>query len=1363
MGRTPAKVILVELVDRFGQSLIDGLHDAVVVTDARLTVIAWNPAMEQLTGVRRADAVGRPAESLLQFLREAGLDGLLARARGGEPTMTEAHCMLAGRRAWVEARYFPWRDDGGQVAGVVGLHNDVTERRRRAIFVRAVEAVGQSLASSLDLNEVLDTIVEKALEVMGAESALVVSWDGIAPSFTVMRAAGRLSGQYSDAGFIPVGGGPISRAVLQGRTIATPNVLEDPETWLSPERRAQVEREGFKAVVSAPLRSKGRVHGALVVHYWTERTFAEEDIAALRWLADQAALAIENARVFADATRRAERLRELAEVEELVTESLVVDDVLRRIASATARLLNAPSVQLWTADGAERVLRLQASYAEPGSTDVRMRRTVSFGEGVSGRVADSKAPIYVDDVTSDARALSAEWARETGIQRMLSVPILSGDDLLGVLAVRSRSTELASEENRALVTSLAARAAVALQNARSYADAVRRGGRLRDLVAVSRSISASLDAGDVMQRIAAAAAAMRPGAIAAVNTFDETRERLRAAAVSSPEYEELPLERAATTGLPGLVVEQHQPVLVPQPVSHPRTLARAWWERRPRAAYYGVPIDVGDTFVGVLDYIIPDGLPDSEEQEAMRLLAAQAGVAIRNAHLYQAERVQAERVRALAAVNQRISSSLELDELLRTISESAAQLTGVKFGSFWLADEPMRTLTFVGGSNAEMADDFPLRALSYDEGGCGWVARNRKTLVVDDVHNDARVASPQWGARWGLRSFIAYPVIVGDQLVAVLSLSHSEPIRFTPDTVEVIEMFIGQASVAIQNARLYREAQRRRDVAEVLARLGRELAGTLEVERIAALVAHGLVELVNVHGAAVFRFEPEDGSLHEIAAFGPAAAIIKGAVMRPGEGAVGRAVAERKLVVSPDVLREPRIELPSELRARLAAEDLRAIVAIPLLTHERIIGALGLSDRTGREFTPDEIHTLQAFADQAALAFENARLYATAQDSLTRLRETQAQLVQAAKMSALGQLVSGVAHELNNPLSVIIGYGQLLLGREVPAAMRRPVELMVAQGDRMAKIVRNLLFFARQRPPERAAVKLNAVIEQTLALRTHQLALSGIAVDTAFEPELPDITGDAQQLEQVFLNLLLNAEQAIREVKSQGHILVRTRMSPDGRTIHADVIDDGPGIPPEALPRVFEPFFTTKTVGSGTGLGLSVSYGILEEHGGKLSVQSRPGETIFTIELPVTRAPEAAPAQPPRRLAPSGTGRVALVVEDEPSVLDLVVTLLSQQGWRVDTASGGRIGLECVERRAYDLIVSDIRMPDGDGQQFYRNVLAHEPVLAKRFIFITGDTANPDGWRSLEEAGVPVIEKPFAPATFEEAVARVLATAATAP
>ena len=1344
-------------MELFGDGLIEGLDDAVVVTDAHLAVIAWNSAMERLTGIERAAALGRPAVELLGFFRDVGLLPLLAAATRGESSSVETRCAPPGRSGdvWLEARYLPWRDPRSGRSGAIGIHRDVSERRRRAAFVRAVEAVGQSLASSLNLNEVLDTIVGKALEVMAAESALVVSWDGRDQRFAVLRAAGRLSAEYAAAGFIPVGGGPISRALLTGTPTFTSDILSDAEVTLSPDRRAQVRREGFKAVAAAPLRSKGRAHGALVVHYWTERSFADEEIAALQWLAEQAALAIDNARVYADATRRAERLRALAQVEQLVSESLVVDDVLRRIAQAAARLLNAPAVQLWTADTSERVLRLQASWVEPGSADFRMRRTVPFGEGVAGRVAETKTAIYVDDVLQDVGALSAEWARETGIQRLLSVPILAGDDLLGVLAVRSRTDDLASEENRALVASLAARAAVALQNARSYAEAVRRAARLRDLVAVSRAISASLDTSEVMTGITQAAASLRPGALSAVHVFSADRATLRTMAASSPEWD-LPTERAARDGLCGLVVEEHGPVLVPQPLQHSRTMAPAWWARRPRATYYGVPIDVGKTFVGVLDYILPEGLPDPEEQEALRLLAAQAGVAIRNANLYQGERVQAERVRALATVNQRISSALELDVLLRTISESAAQLTGVRFASFWLADEASRTLAFMGGSVEEMVRDFPQPTVTYDEGGgIGWVARTRRRLRVDDVYSDPRMINLDWWQRWSMRGFLAYPVMAGDRLLAVLCLSHPEAVIVTPDVGEVIEMLVAQASVAIQNARLYREAQRRRDVAEVLARLGRELTGTLETERIAELVTRGIVDLLGVQGSVVFRLQPEDGTLHAIAAHGPAAFLVRDVVLEAGEGIAGRAVAEHKVVMTSDVTQEPRVEHTAEHRAALARHDIGAMLGIPLFSQERTIGALAVGDHTGREFTEDELQAVQAFADQAALALENARLYASAQDSLTRLRETQAQLVQAAKMSALGQLVSGVAHELNNPLSVIIGYGQLLLAREVPESLRRPVELMVAQGDRMAKIVRNLLFFARQRPPERVAVNLQTVVEQTLALRINQLTLSGITVETQFAANLPEIAGDAQQLEQVFLNLLLNAEQAILEVKPQGRIVVRTRLSPGGDFVCADVIDDGPGVAPDALPHVFEPFFTTKTVGSGTGLGLSVSYGILEEHSGRLSLQSRRGETVFTVELPIASPPAETVAAPPRPAVLRGDGQVALVVEDEPTVLDLVVTLLEEIGWSVDVAQGGRPALERLADRAYDLIVSDVRMPDGDGQELYRGVGERAPALARRFIFITGDTANAEAREFLERTGVPVIEKPFSAAVFLEAVARV--------
>jgi PAS domain S-box-containing protein len=962
-------------LDAPGTSLIEGLDDAVVVTDASLRVIGWNGAMEKLTGILRWDAVGRSAPAVLAFLRDVDVAGHLARALAGARSSTGGvRYEIAERGGWLDARYAPWHAADGSIGGVVGTHVDVTEQRRRATFVRALEAIGQSLTSSLDLNEVLDTIVTRALEVMRADAALVVSWDGMAEDFTVMRAAGRLSDQYAAQGSIPVGGGPISRAILQATVVTTENVLDDAATVLRPERRAQIEREGFKAVAAAPLRSKGRVHGALVVHYWTARPFDTEDVAALRLLAEHAALAIDNARLYADATRRAERLRELAQLEQHVGESLVVDDVLRRIAQATARLLDAPVVQVWTADPSQRLVRLSASSVEPGYPEVRMPRTVRFGQGNVGRTAETKTAVYVDNIADDPHALSAEWARETGIVHELSVPVLSGDDLLGVLTVRSRHGGLSTEENRVLVTSFAARAAVAMQHARTYAEAVRRAGRLRDLVSVSHSIAASLDASDVMQRIARAAAAMTPGAMAAVHLFDPASRMLRATGLSTGDWDGLPTERGAGVGLPGLVVEARAPVLIPQPMSHPRTMAPAWWSRRPTATYYGVPINVGETFVGVLDYILPEGLPDGEAQEALRLLAAQAGIAIHNAGLYQAERVQAERIRTLAGVNQRLSGALELDDLLRTISEFAAQITGVRFVAFWLADEPTRTLAFMGGSVSEIAADFPSPTLSYDSVGIGWVARTHQTLVVEDVTVGNLAIHPEWWARWNLRAYVACPVVAGNQLLAVLSLSHPEPIAFTDDMRDVIEMFVAQAAVAVQNARLYQEARRRRDVAESLARVARELTGTLDAERIGDLITEGVVELLRARGATLYQYDAETSCLVSLRTYGSHAEVTLDLVLEPGEGVAGRCVVERRIIATPDIIRESRVQMTPALRARLERFATGAVVAVPLMTHDRIVGALSVADVPGRTFTADELQTLQVFADQAALAFDNARL-----------------------------------------------------------------------------------------------------------------------------------------------------------------------------------------------------------------------------------------------------------------------------------------------------------------------------------------------------------------------------------------------------
>src|SRR5262245_28380484 len=766
------------------------------------------------------------------------------------------------------------------------------------------------------------------------------------------------------------------------------------------------------------------------------------------------------------------------------------------------------------------------------------------------------------------------------------------------------------------LTLLAEQASIALDHARLYTEATRRAERLRELAELSQSITASLDTGDVMQRIVDAAAGIAAGAMAAVHVYDPARHILRVAAYSNDDLRGRPVERAADSGLAGVVYERRQPIIVANPAEHPRSIAREWWQARPTATYHGLPIMSAGSFLGVLDYVAPRGLPDSDTQEALRLMAAYAGIAIRNASLYQAERSQAARVGALATINHRISSALNLESLLRMIAESAADLTGVKYALFWLADEEQRTLTIKSASAPGIVEDFPQPTASYDVDSIGWLARHRAPLRIDDTAVDERIVHREWWRRWGIQAFAGYPVMAGEELLAVLVLCHSEPIRFTEENHDVVDMFIAQASVAIQNARLFLDAQRGREVAEALARLGGELTGTLDLERIADLVARGTVELLGGVGSVVYGYDPERNCLKIISSWGHAPGA-KGSMLQVGEGVAGRAVQERRIVATRDVLNDPDIQLSPEKRGGAQAQGYRSIVGAPLMARDRVVGAMTMGAEAGRRFSWDELRLFQAFADQASLAFETARLYASARDNLARLRETQAQLLQAGKMSAIGQLVSGVAHEINNPLSVIIGYGQLLLSRGVPEALRRPMELMVQQADRMAKIIRNLLYFARQRPPERAAVDLNVVIEQTLALRMNQLTLSGIAVERDFAAELPPVTGDAQQLTQVFLNLLLNAEQAIAVTGSSGSITFRTRIIDDGLAIRAAVEDNGPGITPEILPRVFEPFFTTKEVGSGTGLGLSVSYGIAQEHGGRLFAESEPGRTVFTLELPV--------------------------------------------------------------------------------------------------------------------------------------------------
>ncbi|MBI4240550.1 MAG: response regulator, partial [Candidatus Rokubacteria bacterium] len=325
-----------------------------------------------------------------------------------------------------------------------------------------------------------------------------------------------------------------------------------------------------------------------------------------------------------------------------------------------------------------------------------------------------------------------------------------------------------------------------------------------------------------------------------------------------------------------------------------------------------------------------------------------------------------------------------------------------------------------------------------------------------------------------------------------------------------------------------------------------------------------------------------------------------------------------------------------------------------------------------------------------------------------RLDSATQKLLQAEKMTALGELVAGVAHEINNPLSSIMGYAQLLLGKDLPAEVRRRLETMLSEADRVARIVKNLLTFARKHPPEKNYLGLNGVIEKTLELKAYHFRVSQIRLEKNLAPDLPLTMLDFHQIQQVLFNLLNNAEQAIVEAARGGTIRVSTRLV--GDRIEARVADDGPGIPRDIQARVFEPFFTTKKEGKGTGLGLSLCYGIVQEHGGGIRLESQPGKgTTFVIDLPVVRE-DPAPVEEAPRATPGAVPRLrVLVIDDEQSVQDFLVALLRERGHKVDTATDVPEALRKIAANGHDLIISDMKMPHGTGRDIYMATLEKSP------------------------------------------------------
>ncbi len=1316
-------------------------------------VRAHHPFLHRFVAVGddgRVLAASGPRVPEATFVARDVLDAVLRR---GEPEVTAPQQSPTDRRQ-VVSLMVPVQDRQGRIAGVVGAEMDLETLSlylsalplSRGQAVAAVAPGGAVLARSASPDKFFDRDL-----------------GGVPEAGPLLRLSGGTA-EWASPGGVPhlAGAAGMDRAVWVVMAAVPSGVAFSPAAGRLKRDLVGLGAATMLALLVAWLIGN-RMHGSVRALIRGARDLESaqgpqitvstgDELAELAEHFNRALHARRQALTALDARQR--HLRALADVNAALSHQLDLEPLLKQITLALAQLTGARNVVFWELDGAHGRLVRRAWSSDPSISADDLPPALTLDEGGTGWVATHRQALFIEDVTRDPRIQSQQWAAGHGLFSFVGVPVVSGDDLLGVLTLNLPREDLPAEDDREILTSFASQAAVAVRNARLFAEATRRRREAEELAHGARMLTESLDVTEVADRVVESVLPIFGADSAGLRLLrpDGTLEAIAWAGAAAGHFQPGHVIEAGT-GLAVRVIAEGRAVSTSDIFADPALALtddlRRWIEQSGTRALLAAPLRAKGQLIGVL-LIASRAVREFSDAEGalLQAFADQAALAMENARLYgEATRRQHE-AEEIARVAQTLTGSLDVSDIAQRIVGSVLPVLRARSSGFRLV-QPDGSLMVIpqgqaGGVHAPYGHIVP-----PGYGVTGRTVADGLPVVTADVLHDSRILlTEDMRGRVGvsgLGAFLAVPLRVQGRVLGALSIADRTGRRFTDVETALLQTFADQAALALDHARLYEQTRQRLRHVESIREVVEQILVPFTLEERLNLIARKAAEMFDADLALVgLRAEGEDRLV--IRAGHRLVAGELGQSIAMGEGALGLAAAKHEGVLVNDYA-----SWSGRMRRMLTPERrdlIEATVAYPLMIRGEVIGALSVAflGKEDRRFVPEDMERLATLAAPAALAIEHSRLYDELASRVRQLQETQAQLVQAGKLSAVGQLVSGVAHELNNPLSVVIGYGQLLKGKQLPPEVRGPLEMMVAQGERMAKIVQGLLLFSRQRKPQRAPVDLPAVIEQTIALRVTRLRLSGIRVELDHAPGVAPAEGDVHQLQQVFLNLLLNAEHAIMTGGRGDTIRVRAHERTEGGRswVVVEFEDNGHGIAPEVMPRIFEPFFTTKKVGEGTGLGLSVSYGIVQQHGGRLTVESVPGRTVFTVALPsAAQAESARQTVSPLQVGVYGFGRRALVVDDEPGMVDLVMALLKDTGWQVEVASTGRSALERVRAARFDVVLTDIRMPDGSGEDFYRAVVREQPALAKRFVFMTGDTANPSAWQFLEANQAPVLEKPF--------------------
>ncbi|HUM14286.1 MAG TPA: GAF domain-containing protein [Candidatus Nitrosotalea sp.] len=1099
--------------------------------------------------------------------------------------------------------------------------------------------------SPTNLQPVLDAVVRSAARFCGADDAELFRLDGeylavAAHHGPIPAPVGRL---------IPLVQGSVSgRAFAERRAIHVADLQAEAEEF--PVTSGMARELGFRASLSVPLLREGMAVGTITLRRAEVNPFTDKQIKLLQTFADQAVIAIENVRLFNETKEALERQTATSEILRVISTSPTdVQPVFDAIAGSSRRLCNAFNGAVFQFDG-ELIRFVGESGIRREAIEV-MRDVFPAPpsrNSATARAILERAVVHISNVREDSEYRTQEWASAMGIQSVLSVPMLHEGRPIGAITVNRVEAGLFPSTQVDLLKTFADQAVIAIENVRLFKELEARNHDLTEaleqLTATSeilRVISSSpTDVEPVFDTIIRSAVQLCDGLTGTAVRFDGEMMHLAAGYNYTPEVrqaleEAFPM-RPGRRMMAGRAILSRTVIQVEDALEDPeygQDVARAGGFR----SMLAVPMMREGNPIGAI--VVNRGQPGSfsvSQIDLLKTFADQAVIAIENVRLF--TELQASNRELTTALDTQTATS----DILRVISRSQ---TDVQSAFDAIVASAVRLLGGYAGMLIRIVgDQIELAALTsiddaadaaervrfprplQSEGTQAQAIRDRAPINIADAQTDPRVSE---GGRAtararGYRSWVVVPLLRHDAAIGAISVTRRDPGGFTGDEIALLKTFADQAVIAIENARLFKELEARTqeltrsvDQLTALGEVGRAVSSTLDLETVLTTIVSRAVQLSGLDGGVVFEYdEGTDEFVHRAATEtgGALAKARRTTRVRKGEGVVGRTAITLEPVQVPDIT-GPGAYVGAN-RENLIESGIRAILAVPMVREDRLIGCLVVSRNRPGGFPAEAIELLRTFATQSALAIQNARLFHEIADKSRQLE---------AASRHKSEFLANMSHELRTPLNAVIGFSEVLLQRmfgDLNAKQDEYLKDIYASGQHLLSLINDILDLSKIEAGRMeltpAPFHLPSALENAVTLVKERAARHGIALQLDIDPRLGEVMGDERKVKQVLLNLLSNS---VKFTPEGGRITLKASRT-DG-AVEIAVTDTGIGIAPEDQAAIFEEFRQVGTDETrkqeGTGLGLTLAKKFVELHGGRIWVESDLGHgSTFTFTLPVS-------------------------------------------------------------------------------------------------------------------------------------------------